>query len=453
MTCLSRLALALLLVLPCLARADGGQELQALREEIARLRADYEARLQALEARLRVVQSGEGQAPSPPPLPAQGPGAAPAAAGGFNPAVSLILSGTYARTAQDPAAYRLRGIPLPTDNAPGPGNRGLGLGESELGLSASVDPWFRGAAHLALAPEGGVSVEEAYVQTTALGQGATVKAGRFLSGIGYLNGQHAHSWDFVDLPLAYQGLLGGQYKDDGLQLSWLAPTDRFVELRAELGRGLGHPASDTARNGAGMASLSAHLGDDVGDSHSWRAGLSLLQARATDQSLAAVNASGQAVVAAFTGTTRVWVADAVWKWAPGGNATRTSFTLQGEYLRSTRAGALTYDVGGLDSVAAYRARPVGWYLQGVYQFMPRWRAGLRTDRIDGGAPAFGANAAHFPASEGAGWRHSVMVDWGLSEFSRLRLQLAHDGARAGAADRQLWLQYQMSLGAHGAHGF
>ena len=58
----------------------------------------------------------------------------------------------------------------------------------------------------------------------------------------------------------------------------------------------------------------------------------------------------------FNGSTRVWIADAVWKWAPNGNATRTNFKLQGEYLRSTRSGSLVYDVGSADSAGDYRAR-------------------------------------------------------------------------------------------------
>jgi len=46
-----------------------------------------------------------------------------------------------------------------------------------------------------------------------------------------------------------------------------------------------------------------------------------------------------------------------------------------------------------------------------------------------------------------------MVDYSPSEFSRVRLQLARDRSREGAGDNQLFLQYQMSLGAHGAHGY
>jgi hypothetical protein len=454
----SRAGLAIALALPCLAQADTADDLKSLRQEVDALRSTYEARIQALEARLKVAEAA-------PPAPAAAPAAvaavampAPSAGGaasgtGFNPAMSLILSGTYGRTSRDPQGYRFRNIPLPADAEIGPGTRGFSLAETELGLSASIDPWFSGAANIAFHGDNSVSVEEAFVQTTSLGNGLTVKGGRFLSGIGYLNQQHAHTWDFVDAPIAYQALLGTQYADDGLQLTWLAPTDQFIELKAEAGRGRGYPGSDTGRNGAGMLALAAHTGGDIGESHSWRAGLSVLRTKADNQALDAFDSSGANVTNAFTGNTRTWLADFVYKWAPEGNATRTSFKLQGEYLRSTRSGALTYDVTGLASADAYRAVQSGWYLQGVYQFMPRWRVGLRTEAVDGGNASYGANAAALALDEGTGRKNSLMFDYSPSEFSRLRLQLARDTSRPGAPDKQLWLQYQMSLGAHGAHGF
>jgi hypothetical protein len=46
-----------------------------------------------------------------------------------------------------------------------------------------------------------------------------------------------------------------------------------------------------------------------------------------------------------------------------------------------------------------------------------------------------------------------MVDFSPSEFSRVRLQFARDRAHEGFEDNQLFLQYQTSLGAHGAHSF
>ena len=457
-------SLALALATPFGALADTSSDINALRSEIEAMRASYEARLQAMEQRLKAAEAA-ASTPTPTaaattPVADTAPAAAPtpaAASGGganaFNPSMSLILSGLYTRTSQDPKNYAITGFQLPTDTEAGPGTRGLSLAESELGFAASIDPWLRGAANISLHADNTVSVEEAYIQTTSLGDGFSVKAGRFFSNVGYLNPQHSHTWDFVDNPLAYQALLGTQYGDDGVQLGWLAPIDQYVELGAEIGRGRSYPGTDTGRNGAGMTALTAHTGGDIGDSHNWRAGLSVLNAKATDQELAATNAAGNAVTNAFSGSTRVWIADAIWKWAPNGNATRTSFKLQGEYLRSTRTGNLVYDVAGANSADAYRAVQSGWYVQGVYQFMPRWRVGLRTERLNPGTPDYGLNTAAFLNTGYQPRKNTLMVDFNPSEFSRVRLQFARDGSREGLTDNQIFLLYQMSLGAHGAHSY
>ena len=188
----------------------------------------------------------------------------------FNPAFSLLLSGTYGSLRQDPA------IPA-TGFAmnPNPGHeQGFNLGESEMGISANIDPQFRGAATLALDPAGGVSVENAFVQTTSLGDGLNLKFGRFFSGLGYLNEQHAHAWDFIDQPLVYATLWENQLGEDGMQLKWLAPTEMFVEIGGEAGKGRGFPGTERAKNGSGAGVLFVHVGDDIGIEHSWRAGVS-----------------------------------------------------------------------------------------------------------------------------------------------------------------------------------
>jgi hypothetical protein len=96
----------------------------------------------------------------------------------------------------------------------------------------------------------------------------------------------------------------------------------------------------------------------------------------------------------------------------------------------------------------------------VYQFVPRWRLGARYDRLDSGTPQVGLVSdgtlapADFSILQPARpSRSTVMLDWSPSEFSRLRLQLAADRSRSTETDRQIFLQYIMSLGAHGAHQF
>ena len=369
----------------------------------------------------------------------------------FNPALSLILSGTYANLSRDPDDFRIRGFLAGSEIGPGP--RGFSLGESELGVAANIDPYFYGAANVAITPDGSADVEEAFVQTTSLGQGFTVKFGRFFSGIGYMNEQHAHTWDFVDAPLAYQAFLGTQFNDDGIQLRWLAPTPVFLEFGAEVGRGRTFPGSDRDKNGIGAGSVFAHVGGDWGDSSSWRAGLSYQQTSPQDRASAMTDLAGNDVTNAFSGKSRLWVADFVWKWAPNGNATRQNFKLQSEYMQRRERGSLTYDITGLATSDAYSSRQSGAYVQGVYQFLPRWRTGVRYDRLDSGSVDLASNATVLDAARTRPSRVSWMADYNPSEFSRIRLQLARDYSRMGEPDNQVFVQYQMSLGAHGAHTF
>ncbi|NML42188.1 carbohydrate porin [Ramlibacter sp. G-1-2-2] len=451
------------------AVAQPASDTQSLRREIDAMKADYEQRIKALEQRLQAAEDAQkAQPPTAAPATAAAPGAplpptaiapppqpVPSAQASTQSLLetSLILSGQYTRTSRDPADYRIRGFSLPPDAQIGPGTRGFSLAESELALTANIDPWFRGQANIAFEPDNSVSIEEAYVQTTSLGNGLTLKAGRFFSSVGYLNSQHAHTWDFADAPLAYQAMLGTQFNDDGLQVAWLAPTDQFFEIRGELGRGRSYPGTDSNRNGAGMSAISAHTGGDIGESQSWRAGLSYLNAKATNQDLSAFDPVGNPITNSFSGSTNVWIADAVWKWAPNGNATRTNFKLQGEYLHATRDGSLVADTTGAASSGSYRQAQSGWYLQGVYQFMPRWRVGLRTERLGYGTPDYGANAGLVGLDSGSPSKQTLMVDWNPSEFSRWRVQVAQDRARPGNPDWQWTLQYQMSLGVHGAHSY
>jgi hypothetical protein len=400
-----------------------------------------EQRLKSLEERVQQLES------APPPA------APPAAANSFNPAVALILSGIYSNLSQDPANYQITGFPVPSDVEIGPGQRGFSLAESELDIYANIDPYFYGGFNYSIHPDDTASVEEAFIQTIALSNGFTVKAGRFYSSIGYLNSQHTHTWDFVDAPLAYQAFLGTQFDDDAVQLKWLAPTDTFLEIGSEIGRGRPYPGSDRDKNGSGASTVFAHIGGDIGASNSWRAGLSTLATSPQDQEYSAANTAGNTVTNSFSGDTRLWIADFVWKYAPNGNPIYTNFKLQAEYIYRHDDGSLTYDTAGADSTAPYDSRQSGWYLQGVYQFRPYWRVGLRTEQLDQGTVDFSSNSANLAQPDFTPKKNSVMVDYSPSEFSRIRVQFAQDKSQQDATDNQAFVQYQMSLGAHGAHQF
>jgi hypothetical protein len=371
----------------------------------------------------------------------------------------VILGGSYSNLSQDPSDYRIAGF-LPAGDEVGPGERSFNLGESELTLSANVDPYFSGSITVAMTAENELEIEEAFFRTIALPSGLTLKGGRFFSGFGYLNEIHGHAWDFVDQPLAYQAFFGGQRRQDGLQLKWVAPTDILLEFGAETGNGDAFPGTRRSANGLNGVTLFAHAGGDIGESLAWRGGVSWLDLRAEDRAYEDENALGEPVENAFTGTSRTWGADATLKWTAHGDPMRRYLKLQGEYLRREESGQLAYDVTGQTLADGYDSTQDGWYVQGVYQFHPRWRAGVRHDSLDSGSPQIGLvdsgqlSADDFPALAPASpSRTTIMLDWSPSEFSRLRVQYAWDDARDAVTDEQFFLQYIYALGAHGAHKF
>jgi len=352
----------------------------------------------------------------------------------FNPAISIILNGQYAHHSLNPDDYTRAGFALAGEA--GPGAQGLSLGESEVSLAANIDEKFHGQLTLAAASEDGADhfgIEEAFVDTTALPAGLTLRAGRFFSDIGYLNSHHAHTDKFADRPLAYQAFLGGQYGDDGGQLRWVAPTDVFLELGGEALRGAQYPSGGAAHSGAGVFTVFAHAGGDVGVENSWLAGVSMLHSKTAGAE------------DGFSGTNKLYLADVTWKWAPQGNTKDGGIQLRGEYFIDDRNGGFSDPAAALPD-QAWIGKRHGWYIEGVYRINRIWETGYRYDQLQ--SASSGPYVSSFDPS-----RHSVMLTWRNSEFSLVRLQLSRDHPNPVDSDTAVTLQIQTALGAHGAHKF
>jgi hypothetical protein len=364
-------------------------------------------------------------------------------ANAFNPAISIILNGSYSHHSLDPASDSRSGFPLAGDA--GPSANGFSLGESELSLASNIDDKFYGQLTLTAESEDGqdhIGVEEAFVDTTSLPDNFSLRLGRFYSNIGYLNSHHAHTDNFFDRPLAYQAFLGNQYGDDGVQVRWVAPTSMFLELGGEMFRGENYPSGGAQNGGIGTRTLFAHVGGDAGVENSWLAGVSMLRTHAA-------NADD-----GFSGDTTLYIADGTWKWAPNGNTKDGGVTLRGEYFVDKRDGQFLYDNHPVDVpvpplVTAWNGLRRGAYLEGVYRLNRTWDVGYRYDRLwsDGDGPIVAGNDGSNP------FRHSAEITWRNSEFSLVRLQLSHEKPNATDSDNAVTVQYQTSLGAHGAHKF
>ncbi len=466
--------------LPAVASAATDAEVESLRKEIEALKAEYQQRISALEAQVQQFQANPNNvgataavnqevaaeqaqvaaAAAPAEAPAPVPAATASNPTAFNPAISLILTGTYANLSQNPEDYAIQGF-IPAGDGVGPGDRSFNLGESELTIAANVDPYFMANFTASVTSDNEIEIEEAYFRTTALPFGFNVKGGQFLSSVGYLNDVHSHNWDFVDLPLVYQAFFNGQMAVQGAQVKWVAPLDEvLLEVGTESGNGNYYPGTTLTRNGLNGYNAYVHLGGDIGDTVAWRTGLSYVDLHADDREFEEPSPDGGDSTSAFTGSSTTWIADAELKWTPIGDPRNQYLKLQGEYMQRREDGHLSYLYDASDLDGSYRSDQSGWYVQGVYRFLPRWRIGVRYDSMDSGTMRIGLvqqgllSPDDFPLLlPGSPDRTSVMIDWSPTEFSRLRAQYAWDNASAGPTDDEFFLQYIFAIGAHGAHKF
>ncbi|MGI2169723.1 hypothetical protein ACROAE_05940 [Shewanella sp. MF05960] len=369
-----------------------------------------------------------------------------------NPSISAVLDGYY-QTGDRPLAER---------------EEGFGLGETELALSANIDDNFYGKVTAVIESADGeteLNLEEAFIQTLALPSGLSVRAGRFLSDIGYLNNQHLHTDAFSERPAAYRAFLGGHYFDDGVRLSYVAPTDLYWTMGLEAFGGDSLRATDEHGerdfDDVGVFTALTKIGGDIGVESSWQLGLSYLrnenglayaEEHEEDEEIADEHEHSHS--ASYTGE-NTYIADFVYKWAPNGNYKYQNLTVSGEYFRVTdifgEEPGHVDDVGDVDdhelSGDDYHE---GWYLSSVYQFSPSWSAGVRYGLVD----TFEIHEDHLDPQKLK--ETEVSLAWHSSHFSTVRLQYTHqqgtnfDGFED---DNIVTLQYVMSLGAHGAHQF
>jgi hypothetical protein len=330
------------------------------------------------------------------------------------------------------------------DLALGGRERGLALGHTEATIAGNIDDLFAARATAALHLHEGstdVELEEAFIETRTLPAGLSLRAGRFLSQIGYLNEQHAHADDFVERPLPYRAFLGAR-------LNWVAPTPVYLRLGLEIFNGNKLVESPEHNRTVGAFALAAKAGSDWGLEHSWQVGLSYLRNRLDpaldgaedehDHDHGGEEGHDHAHGAQFNGR-HLWIADAVWKWAPNGNNRIRQLRLSTEYVRINEPNRFATD-------DEYHE---GWYVSAVYRFAPQWEAGVRHGELKVQEP----HGDHFHS--GRLRETEVMLAWKRSHFSVLRLQWTRQrdlGGFQGAADAVM-LQYVMSLGGHGAHTY
>ena len=425
------------------SQAELREELQKLRAEFDSIRDSYGARLAALEARLAQQPAepapAQGVAPVPavPPVPetpappagppAAGQGAqAPApettvpagAAGAGGPQGTLPVYGNASAMSKifnpDIAVIgNFTGAAGTNEVEPRPA---LQLDEAEVSFQAVVDPYARADFFLAASPEG-LEIEEGFLTFSALPGGLLMKVGKLKAQFGKANTLHSHTMPWVDQPLVVKNLLGGDegLNDSGISVSKLIPNSLlFLEATGEIYQGqnelfTSHERSNLAYVGRlrGYRDVSEAANVDVGTSFAY---------------------GHNAVGPDFT--TRVIGVDATVRYRPLRRAIYRRFIGRTELMWS-RQGQEAGD-----------ANAFGMYGSADYQFARRWFAGARYDWSE---RAYDSSLV----DKGP----SALITYWPSEFSQIRGQYRRTRYAEGVTANELLFQFLFSIGAHGAHTF
>jgi plasmid maintenance system antidote protein VapI len=435
-----------------------------LDREAAALRTE-QAQLAGLRTRSATgpLQQGDPQGLGTLDVTSQDPSGTSATA--FNPAISIIPDINYYSDNRRGRAFRLTrqadGFAAPGGDAAASTDpsRGFNLREVEAAFAGAIDPYFDVWATFVVQGER-IAAEEAYVQTRKFVPGLQLRVGRFLSGIGYINRQHPHQWDFFDQALPYEALLGGGLADTGVQATWLPALPIYTLLGFEALQGDNPRLANVAngdfpnafveRPGPRVLTGFLRVSPNVGYSSALQLGGSFAHSRHHQEALEQDGVLDEG----FEGAAWLAGADVVWRYESGRAYGRGNATLQAEFLyRRMDLDQVWTNGAPVGGGAPRMARQDGFYVQGIYGFIERWTAGGRFDviglrnRLDGPSGL---------TEGGATTRATVNVTFNPTEFSRIRAQYSHSRIRSsGEIERvhQLSLQFQMSLGAHGAHRF
>ena len=398
----------------------------------------------------------------------------------FNPAVSVIFDGAYyhdnvggdgGALLDDHASALYSDIGADEEEGL---SQGFNLRETELALSGSVDPYFDAGVNASLGTDS-IAIEEAWFRSRNLPHGLQLKVGKFLSAIGLHNEKHAHTWEFADQNLAYLDLIGGEgLSDTGMQLTWLAPTDTYLQTGLEILQGDGlerfgmtaDPASAVetlaadgysvtvdelglkTNDGPNLGVAFVRLAPDLGTNSALQLGLSAAHHR---HQQALLNDGTDDLIS--EGAANLYGVQALYKRFATGDYGLGAVALQSEYFYlDSKQKAVWHGNTALTGVPVTVQQQAG-YVQASYGFAPRWQVAARYAVAGVGAQLNIDNRHH---DVGISRQNSVVVSWAGTEFSRVRLQFSRNDIATtdGHQDfNQVLLQYNLSLGAHGAHTF
>ncbi len=429
---------------------DQDERLNTLEETVKKQEQTIESQQKTVDALKEEIEQQKNQ--GSPQAPAAST-SAPKASGLFggsaftNPNLSLVLDTFYYSSNLSNDELANEGIPGFTTNGLEWRN-GFNLDSAELFLFSPVDPYSNMYVNLPVTPDG-IEIEEAYIVTTDLPEGLQAKIGKFKSNFSRIDAQHPHAWDFFDIALPYRAFLGdeGLGGEKGVQLTYLPALPIYTQFGVEVFQGENELLfGPDAQQGPHAFSIFVKSSIDTSDYSTLYFGPSVLFGKTRN-----TNTLADTEVA---GKSALYGMEVVWKWKP---TSREALTIQTEYLLLTQSGnanslETTTTPPTVISVEPLRRKQDGFYIQTIYR-KNRWGIGVRYDVLNLFSDRFELSGVQ-QNFDGRPHRETASLEYNPSEFTRVRLQLAHD--QSDPSDRtnnEAILQLNLGIGAHPAHSF
>ncbi|HEV7404941.1 MAG TPA: hypothetical protein VGO11_18505, partial [Chthoniobacteraceae bacterium] len=295
-------------------------------------------------------------------------------------------------------------------------------------------------------------------ETTALPYGLKLKAGQFFADFTRLGKVHSHDLPFTDRPLSLDRIIGGEDKARGLEFSWIPPIGHYIRLTGGIVDNIGADVPITSgitRLDGESDDFAFHSGDHrtFGDLMYYGRAATIFELG----SLVNLNVGADYAHGRDRGARQIASGDFKLSWTPRPDS-YDLFELSGEYLWSRTHGALSDDalLPGVRTTGS--ANAYGGYVYAQYKFGKSWQPGVRFDYLHD--RAFGEqNLDGDGVPDGVGRigdnvrTYSAYVNYHLSEFNRLRLEVSYiQGDQLVAAnsrdDWQAFLQWTITLGPH-----
>ena len=406
-------AIVLLASSPASAAA-ADEAVEQLRGELEAMRTRYEARIEALERRVRELEDAASVVPSADPgvaasdLEALREAAREAAGAGAVPSERPAVEGARVGLNQLNPEISFTGDVVAVGGGGGEDFEGR---EFELDLQSALDPFSRTRWTLAFSPDEGVEIEEGWILYSGLPGGLALKAGKFRQRFGPLNQQHSHALPQSDYPLVLSSYFDAEgLAQTGVSLSWLLPrpwaSANEVVLEATDGESAAFGGGDFERLVV-LGRLKSYW--DLSPATYFEWGLSGISGRA-----------GGGLDSEVLGS------DVTLHWQPPARSKYREVTWRTEVLRSRRddpAGVARQAWGGYS------------YLEGLLR--RNLYAGVRYDRVEDPLE---------PERVTTGW--VPYLTWWQSEYVRLRALYRAIEEPGGERQNELTFQITWAAGPH-----